>query len=358
MQQTAPCPEHPGALRACLGLDVAKADFVAAFTAAPGTTVGRMPAKSFARSPQGVAELCTWLQALRADEANALPAVMEATGAYSAELADWLSQAPVRLVPCIVNPLDARHHRKSLGLRNNTDKLAAQALALLGQERNPKPYEPLDPARAELRSLTRYRDHMVVQRTAMSNRLKEPVVDAWVRRREQAEFKRLDAEVARVDKRLRAHVQAHPALAHDIQLLSSMTGIGFLTAAVLLGEGGDLRRFTKAKQLSAYAGLSPAHDESGSSVHKRPRLCKKGNARMRQALYLSATTIIRYDNDLTDFYQRLREAGKEKMVALAAVMRKMLLVLRAMLIADKPYEPHRLSGGKACGKLAPKTEEK
>jgi transposase len=245
------------------------------------------------------------------------------------------------------------HHRKSLGLRNNTDALAAQALAVLGVERRPAPYEALPKEYEALRALTRYRDQVVARRTALKNRIQEPAPSAWVRRRERAELKHLDAEVARVEKALREHVKAHPALAHDVKLLETVQGVGFITAVVVLAEGGDLTRFTKARQLGAYAGLSPAHNDSGTSVHGRARLCKKGNARIRQALYLAAVTTIRCDNDFARFYRRLCEAGKEPMVALAAVMRKMLLVLRALLIADKPYDPHRQSGGKRN----PNTEE-
>ena len=341
----------------CLGLDVAKASFAAAWAPVPGAAVTSLPAAAFARTPEGVGELRAWLGTRCAATAGCVRVVMEATGVYSAELAAWLCEADAAFVPCIVNPQDAMHYRKSLGLRNNTDKLAAKALALMGVERKPKPYEPLPEERVALRALTRYRDHVVQQRVAFKNRLQEPAPSSWVRRREKAELKHLDTEVARVEKALHEYVKTHPALAHDVKLMMSAQGVGFLTAVVLLGEAGDLRRFTKARQLGAFAGLSPAHNDSGTSVHGRPRLCKKGNVRIRQALYLSALTTIRCDNDLARFYRRLCEAGKEPMVALAAVMRKLLLVLRAMLIADKPYDPNRQSGGQNCGKLHPNPEE-
>jgi transposase len=341
----------------CLGLDVAKATFDAAFVprerAGTGTPATSLPAASFPRTPEGVAQLKVWLGTVRAKDAKKDPVrvVMEATGAYSVELAAWLLKAEPTWAPAIVNPHDAMHYRKSLGLRNNTDKLAAQALALFGLERRPQSYEPCPPERAELRALTRYRQFLVEQETALKNRLQEPAPSAFVRKREQAERRHLKQEIGRIEEKTKAHVKAHAGLAHDAKLLQTVTGVGFVIAAVLLAELGDLRRFLKARQLSAFAGLSPEHNESGVSMHGRAHLSKKGSGRARRVLYLSAVTAVRYDNDFSCFYHRLRDEGKTPMAALGAVMRRMLLVMRAMLIAEAAYEPDRHGGGQSGGKL-------
>jgi transposase len=283
-------------------------------------------------------------------ESSECVAVMEATGTYSTELAAWLVAQEQRTKPCIVNPHDAAHHRKSLGLRNNTDKLAARALALFGLERRPQPYQELAPERAELRALSRYRDHLVQQRTAMKNRLKETAPSKWVRKREQAELKHLDKAILGVEKQLRAHVQKHEDLKHDLELLTSVPGVGFLTAVVLLAEIGDLRRFGRAKQLSAFTGLSPAHNESGTSVRGRVQMSKKGNGRARQALYLAAMTTIRYQSSLSEYYTQLLGQGKCPKAALGAIMRKLLTILRAMCIHNQKFNPKPEGGGKTCGK--------
>jgi hypothetical protein len=123
--------------------------------------------------------------------------------------------------------------------------------------------------------------------------------------------------------------------------------VGFLTAAVIRVELGDLRRFDQARQLSAFAGLNPSIRESGTSVRGRSCLGKKGNARARQALYLSARVAIRGTNDFRPMYYRLIARGKSPMTALGAIMRKMLCVMRAILIAGIPYNP----AWQRCGKL-------
>jgi transposase len=343
-----------------LGIDVAKATFDAALVLGTDAGCGRRPAelpvKTFPRSPHGAQDLVAWVGSTTGkalEENDHCLAVMEATGMFSTELAAWLVEASSQVKPAIVNPRDAAHHRKSLGLRNNTDKLAARALALFGLERRPQPYEALTQERAELRAMSRYRDHLVQQRTAMKNRLKENAISKWVRKREEAQLKQLDKEILRVEKKLREHVQQHEELARDVKLLISMPGVGFLTAVVLLAEVGNLRNFNRARPLTAYVGLSPEHHESGTSVRGRTHMSKKGNRRARQALYLAALTTVRYPGSLSEMYQRLLSRGRPAKAALGAVMRKMLTILRAMCITDSTFEPK----GPACGKSGGKPGE-
>ena len=134
-------------------------------------------------------------------------------------------------------------------------------------------------------------------------------------------------------------VEAAPQIKHDIELLKSIYGVGFIVAVVIIAELGDLRRFGKARQLTAFAGVSPRIYQSGTSVSGRPRMCKKGNPRVRHVLYLSALVTIRGSNDLQRTYQRLLKEGKSPMAAIGAVMRKLLILMRALLITENTYDP-------------------
>ena len=113
----------------------------------------------------------------------------------------------------------------------------------------------------------------------------------------------------------------------DFALLTSIDGVGPITAMTVLAEIGDLRRFERARQLTAYAGVSPRVVLSGTSVHGKTRMCKRGNARVRQALYLSAMATLntKHPNTLSTMHYRLCEEGKEGKAALGAVMRKLRL---------------------------------
>jgi len=334
-----------------VGMDVAKATFDAAWVRAeqryPGTAWHEVPVRTFARSPEGVEAFLAWLDEVSQDgQADAGHRVcMEATGRYSTELAVWLLDKRPSLQPAIVNPAHTSAFIKSMGLRNKTDKLEARALGFYGVERRPVGYEPLTPARAELRALSRYRDTLVQQHVAQRIRAGEPVASRTVAQLQTKRIRLLKRDIERVETAMKRIVRQDPALERDVKHLSTIYGVGFITAVVVLAELGDLRRFEHARQLSAFAGVSPRIVESGASVNGRPRLCKQGNARVRHALYLAATTAIRGRNDLQRTYRRLVEHGKAPKAAIGAVMRKLLVLMRALLISGKPYQPQY----KTCG---------
>jgi transposase len=175
----------------------------------------------------------------------------------------------------------------------------------------------------------------VSEMNRMELRSASPLVDKLHRRRLQYQ----ERTIGRVEAEMKALIHRHPLLERDIALLSSIYGVAFLTAARILAELGDLRRFNEARQLTAFAGLSPQLTDSGSSVHKQPHLCKQGNARVRQALYMSAMVAVRGDNDFRRTYLRLIDNGKTAMVALGAIMRRLLVLMRAILLSGKTYDP-------------------
>ena len=127
------------------------------------------------------------------------------------------------------------------------------------------------------------------------------------------------------------------------ELLTSIAGIGRTTANLLLGELSG-RDFQKARQVAAHAGLVPQHRQSGSSVRGRAHLSKKGNARLRRALYWPAIVALRYNPVLAAFASRLLAAGKPKMVVIAAVMRKLLHLAFGVLKHQQPFDPNWMPG--------------
>jgi transposase len=98
----------------------------------------------------------------------------------------------------------------------------------------------------------------------------------------------VEAQMQQVQHQIRDHVTRHPELTRQQALLTSIPGIGEMTATRLLAEMAPLERFQSARQAAAYTGLTPKHHESGSSVRGRARLSKIGNARVRKALYWPA----------------------------------------------------------------------
>jgi transposase len=283
-----------------------------------------------------------------AETLSPLRVVMEATGKYSIELALWMTEERPSLSPAIINPQTARAFARSLSLRNKTDKTDARALAIYGFERRPVGYEPPSRELSLLRSLSRHRKSVIEMRVSEENRLKEPNDSPLVRRMLTRHIAQLRRDEERLEEEMKAIVLKMPHLNSDAQLLDPIDGVGFVTVATVFAELGDLRRFKKARQLSAFSGTSPQENRSGQSVHHKTRMSKQGSSYIRNVLYMAAMAAIRNDNDLARFYYRLVHQGTPKKAALGAVMRKLLLTMRAILISGQPYQKHYR---KPCGKL-------
>lgn len=337
-----------------VGIDVSKKQFDVAVMklseSSDPAVLRKLPAAKFARSPEGVRAFLAWLD-FSLGLTGEVRVVMEATGSYSTELCAWLNQQRPDLGPAIINPRHTAHYIKSLGLRSKTDKLDAKALASYGASRRPCAYVPLTPVRAQLRELSRCRADLVSQRTALKNQIGEhPAYHTeTVQQLDQGRLDQLNREIAMLEEEIDALTKHQKELSKDYDLLVSLPGVAFVTASVVLAELGDLRRFKKARQLSAFAGLDPMHKDSGQSVHAKPRFCKAGNGRIRPLLYLAALASTRCKGPLQNAYHALLQAGKPPMAAIGAIMRKLLVLMRAVIISGKPYDPHHRSNASSCG---------
>ena len=333
-----------------VGLDVSKATFDAALALwdqrFPSTPVRALPWRTFPRTREGVAAFLVWLNE-HVPKAK-VRVIMEATGKYSVELTTWLLARRSTLRPAIENPKSTKAFIDSLNQRNRTDGLAARGLAFYGVERRPAPYEPLSKARQELRELSRCRGALIAQRTALKNRLREKSGSRLVARMQARQLRQLNEDIAQLEQEMRRVIDEDEEFKRDFELLNTIAGVGPITAMTVLAEIGDLRRFERARQLTAYAGVTPRIIESGTSVRGKTRMCKRGNEHVRHALYLSAMATLntKRPNSLSVMHHRLCEEGKEGKAALGAVMRKQLTVMRAVLISGKPYDP----AFRGCGK--------
>jgi transposase len=333
------------------GLDVAKATFDAAlyFGLEPDArprSLKDLPTASFPRNPEGVGAFCAWAdEQLRKHcerrslpEAPPLRALMEATGRYSIELSAWLVEARPQLRPAIVDPKAVHDFIKSLRVRNITDRIAARALSRFGFERKPEPQAPHAPEFAELRELSRQRDFIVQTLVAARNRALENTPSKTSATIQKQMIRNLEKSLERIEKAISKHIAKHSEIAKTVQRLQTIPGVGLWTSVVVLAELGDITRFKRSRQLGAFAGLSPRQHDSGTSVRKRPRLCKQGSTRVRQGLYLSALAAIRKDTTMHRFYLNLVENHKPKMVAIGAVMRKQLILMRSLLLNGTDYQ--------------------
>ncbi len=172
------------------------------------------------------------------------------------------------------------------------------------------------------------------------NRLSSGISIDAVRRSLEEHIAYLVEEIKQTEKMIREHINNHPDLKEQSELLNSIPGIGNTTAALLLAEIVNIKEYKSARQVAAYAGLVPRERRSGSSVRGRVQLSKIGNARLRKALYFPAMTALRCSSFFQQWASGMRERGKCKMAVIGAAMRKLIHLAFGVLKTGKPFDPN------------------
>jgi transposase len=312
-----------------LGIDISKRKFDACL-ARDG---GKLRHKVFPNSPDGFSQLSAWLAKQKAERVHAC---LEATGMYGEALATYLHEAGHMV--SVVNPAQIKAYAQSRLSRAKTDKADATLIAQFCAERHPPEWRPLPGEVRELQALARRLDSLLEMRRMESNRL-EVAATATVRESLAGHLAYLDEEIARTEKLIRSHIDSHPGLRGQRDLLLSIPGIGETTAAKLLAEVMDVKLYESARQLAAFAGLAPRLHESGSSVRRKARLSKTGAPRLRKALYFPAIVAIRHNPYVKEMSERLKGRGKCPMQVIGAAMRKLVHIAYGVLKSGRPFDP-------------------
>jgi transposase len=313
-----------------LGLDVAKLKFNACLLRADG----KLRHKVFPNNPDGFAQLSHWLSKQGVKQVHAC---LEATGSYGDSLATYLHEQE-HLVS-VINPAAIKAYAQSYLSRTKTDRVDAALIAGFCLERRPPAWTPPAPELRELQALVRRLDSLVEMRTMEENRLSSGVTVAAVRQSVEELIAHLTEQIKRTEALIRAHIDSHPGLRRQRELLDSIPGVGEATAAVLLAEVPEIKEYRSARQVAAFAGLVPRERQSGSSVRGRVRLSKIGNSRLRKALYFPAITAIRCSPFFQSWVEGLRQRGKSKMAVIGAAMRKLVHLAYGVLKTGKPFDP-------------------
>jgi len=316
-----------------LGIDVSKATLDVCLVLAAQSRIG-----TFQNDAQGHKALYRWITKGCVDE---LPHVcMEATGQYGVHVAQHLyaHKCPVS----VVNPARIKAHARAMGKRNKTDRIDAAVIADYCLKQMPALWTPPPIYLRDLKALIRYLDDLKKMRTQERNRVKSGTETRGVIMRIRAHIEYLDTEIKAVGIEVQELIDEIPVLKWQRDLLVTIPGIAQLTAAKILAEVPHITEFESARQLAAYAGVTPRNHDSGSSVHSKPRFSKEGNAHLRQALYLPAVSAKNHNPIVRAFCQRLIDKGKAPKAVVGAAMRKLLHIAYGVLKSGQPFDPEYL----------------
>ena len=311
--------------KSILGIDIAKKKLDVCLIFA-----GKVLMKKFDNNIKGFRLLLGWLASLKIEQVHAC---LEATGPYGEAVAEFLYEHGHRV--SVVNPLRVKKYAESDLKRNKTDTADARTIAEFCLAKDPEDWHPRPPEIKQLQALTRRIE--VLERLVASEQNRLDVAPEAVRPSLKRVIRDLKKEIDNVQRLIKDHIDNHPDLKQQSELLRSIPGIGEKTARLLLGEI-EFRSFESARALAAYAGVTPRRSQSGSSLDWT-RLSKLGSGRIRRALYFPAIVAVQYNNVVRSFARRLRENGKTPMQIVGAAMRKLLHIAFGVIKHNRPFDP-------------------
>jgi transposase len=327
-------------LKQVLGIDVAQKELV--------VTLGRIfedlsvdlyAYKVFANNEKGFIALLKWVKLLT-DGNVKIQFVMEATGVYHQKFAYFLEQKNYNI--SIVLPNKISNYMRTLDIKTVTDKTCSEAISRFGLERKLDNWKRPKQVFKSLQQLTRERDQIVHERTMVKNQYHAESVEAMPNKNSIDRFKLRIIFLNSLEKNIKDDIaktiKEDAILKAEIANISTIPGVGELTAVIVLAETNGFELIKNKKQLVSYAGLDIREKLSGTSVKGKASISKKGNRNLRKALYFPAMTAIRHNEQHEKLYVRLVEKTGIKMKGQVAVQRKLLELIYVIYKSKKAFK--------------------
>ena len=308
-----------------IGIDVSKDSFVAAYPKKSGYTT-----KTFLNTTSGVRQ---FISSLPED----CHCVMEATGNYSMLLLYLLQQA--NIIVSMENPQKIKHFARAMLSTTKTDEIDAKLIALYGEKMEPAPYKIpsesiilLKQKRTVLRQLKKQLIAMTNMQHAMSVLPKQ---DPTAKVAIEQTIKFLRKQISKLEDEI-THL-SNKEFKRQMELLTSIKGIGENIASALILATGGFTYFSSAKQISRFLGLCPTYQQSGTSVNVKGHINRNGDTHLRSLMYVIAFSSIRSNTACKETYERLRSRGKSGRVAIIAIANKLIRQAFAVVTNNRPY---------------------
>ena len=258
--------------------------------------------------------------------------VLEATGGMEIDVTVELTTA--ELAVAVINPRQARDFAKATGQLAKTDAIDAKVLAHFADAIRPEVRQISDESSRQLEDLVARRRQISDMITAEKNRRrgKANLVKASI----DNHIKWLEEQLKEIESQIKSAIAINEDWKHKLDLLTSVPGIGEVTAVTLISSLPELGKISH-KSISYLVGVAPLNRDSGKFRGKRK--IWGGRAKIRCVLYMAALVAVRFNPIIKAFYERLLQKGKLKKVALTACMHKMLILLNAMMKNNSSWQP-------------------
>jgi transposase len=307
-----------------VGVDVAKNKFDVALEVDK-----KFMNECFSNDKNGYKSFYKWLE-----KHTTMPWVcMEATGHYSELIADFLVSVGVKV--SVVNPLQIKSFARAKLSRNKTDKIDSRLIAGYCEIMQPRTFLPRSDAHKELKELSNLLDMLKAQHTQFLNQLGSAQSDA-AKKAVRKLIHHLEKEIKKVEGLIAEIIKHNESMNENLKLMTSIKGIGKLTAYKILSHVPHMSNFNNAKQFSAFIGISPRQHQSGNYQGKTT-ISRLGNSALRKSFYMAAMVAIRHNKVIEPFIMRLREKGKAPKSIICAVMRKLAHIVFGVIKSRRPF---------------------
>lgn len=309
--------------------------------------------KTFANTAKGFSALVVWVKK-QTEETAELRYVMEATGVYHESLAYFLDTEGYKV--SIVLPNKISNYFRTLDTKTITDKTASEAIAQFGLEKSLSNWKRPKAIFKQLKQLTRERDQILQERTIIKNQLHaekaeaEPNGSTIKRLKQRLEL--LNKQEKAIMDEVQALIKTDEELKKIMVIVCSLTGVGLLTATIVLAETNGFELIRNKRQLASYAGFDVKEKQSGTSVKGKPKISKRGNKHLRKAMYWPALTAIKHDERFKAIFIRLVSKHGLKMKAAVAVQRKLLEMIYTLYKTNTAYDKDYLQKANEKQKIA------
>jgi len=295
--------------------------------------------KSFANSHSGFDKLLKWISKISAPDIKCRY-VVEATGIYHERLAYFLFEQDQEISIILPNKINA--YGKTCSSKQQDDYQASKVIAEFGCVKKLEIWQPPSPVYRSLKQLSRERDQLQKEHSAISTQLHAEVNQAFPYlesiKRMKARIKLIEKQIEDIENEVGELVNENKELKERVLNVCTIPGVGVQTVITIVAETNGFNLIRNYKQLVSYAGYDVIQKKSGTSVRGKARISKKGNTHIRKALHFPAFSAVRYNQPLKKLHERIMERQDVKMKGYVAVQRKLLVLIYTLWKKNEPYK--------------------